>query len=272
MPNNFPAGFVPDKQQNLPAGFVPDAANVSQDAAPIPGVLPDPAQQAHQQLATRGEANMEVSYPQGMSLEEEANDQSPQMQRMRAGESMAVPEALLGGMSMGAFSNPLGAIRKVAQGAVGSYAGNKVGGTVGGMFGDEGRKVGGALGAIGGGLAAASYGLPRTIMATKVPAFLRNPEALEQEQQEALGAFMNRGYKSSEALGRIADAETALPDVMTVPEPNDAIPGIPEGSMFSTPRAKLPGLMESRTPGATIPYRATGGKIIFKPGVTIGTK
>ena len=113
--------------------------------------------------------------------------------------------------------------RGLVGGAAGAYGGQKIGGSVGGMFGETGRKVGEGLGAVGGGLyggglaadlerepatmnqalagqpgriKAMPFGIQRAMPEWMVPGPSEEALATAQSraQQEQIGAFMNRGY------------------------------------------------------------------------------
>lgn len=143
--------------------------------------------------------------------------------------------------------------RSLIGGAAGAYGGQKIGGSVGGMFGETGRKVGEGLGAVGGGLYGGSlatglerepatmnqalagqpgrikampFGIQRAMPEWMVPGPSEEALATAQSraQQEQIGSFMNRGYtpqKIGSGSGSIIDIGDGSPEQSG--SPNDLI-------------------------------------------------
>lgn len=61
-------------------------------------------------------------------------------------------------------------------------------------------------------------------------------------------------------------SEAAPPEVIVADVPRAAQPGVPPGSMMSTPREQLPGLILEGRAGAAEAHQASGGRVLFRGG------
>lgn len=253
-----------------------------------------PAQPPKPTIPTSGPSGSLETLPQKI-----AKLSPEQEQRRQSGESMAVPEAMLSGMYVGAIGNPIGAAKRLAGGAILGGVGQEVGGRGGRLIGPKseiaGRVIGGALGTYVG---MRDGNVPvRQIageMAGKISPTLGdyiNPPAIPPEEA-ARGAFMNRGYKPAgdaeySAKGAFMNKgyrptpppapppkppEPPISGVSIVPEPRPQFPGENPNYEASVPRDELEEQAQRGKPGAGKQLQQIGRTILYKPKPTIGRK
>lgn len=193
--------------------------------------------------------------------------------------------------------------RALIGAGAGGYIGKGVGSSVGGMFGETGREVGGAVvglggSLIGGGMAGGlerrapsslqalrgepgavsplPFGIQRFIPDWMVPGADEGTisAAKADAKQRQLGSFMDKGFKligepaqpqEQGIIGQAPRAPGISNDVQFVREPRPTTPEDRPGSMWSVKRQVLPSLAGSGQPGALDVMRALGGKALIIP-------
>jgi hypothetical protein len=265
MPNDLPAGFVPDKP-NLPPGFIPDAPPASKKKPEtfwgnVKALFNPPPENPREVLDSAPTMRAPLGFPQDRSAQESMSEASALanlgLMGMTAESSMGMPKPAIADVTSGIRSvgRGLGNVRLRAPGPeLGSlenpgpmssltespnYARILAGRTAARLSARE------ALQGIPAQPLTESPNYPR-ILAARAAARAAAREALEAQSQTG------------------AELPPLRPSgVLRIPEPREALPTDNPGTMYSVPRERLPGLALQGVPGAADVLRNTGQPIIY---------